>query len=43
MNMQSLMTQAQKVQRELQKANEEIENTVFTATSGAVKIEMSAS
>lgn len=41
MNMQSLMAQAQKVQRELQKTNEEIENTVFTATSGAVKIEMS--
>lgn len=41
MNMQSLMAQAQRVQRELQKANEEIENTVFTATSGTVKIEMS--
>ena len=41
MNMQNLMAQAQKVQRELQKANEEIENTVFTATSGAAKIEMS--
>lgn len=41
MNMQNLMAQAQKVQRELQKANEEIENAVFTATSGAVKIEMS--
>lgn len=41
MNMQNLMAQAQKVQRELQKANEEIENTVFTATSGTVKVEMS--
>lgn len=40
MNMQNLMAQAQRVQRELQKANEEIENTVFTGESGAVKVEI---
>ena len=40
MNMQNLMAQAQRVQRELQKTNEEIENTVFTGESGAVKVEI---
>ena len=38
MNMQSLMAQAQKVQRELEKANNEIENSLFEGISGAVKV-----
>lgn len=40
MNMQNLMAQAQRVQRELEKANNEIENTVFIGESGAVKVEL---
>ena len=40
MNMQNLMAQAQKVQRELEKVTTEIENTTFTGKSGAVKVEM---
>lgn len=38
MNMQNLMAQAQKVQRELEKANTEIENTDFEGNSGAIKV-----
>lgn len=38
MNMQSLMAQAQKVQKELEKANYEIENSTFEGLSGAVKV-----
>lgn len=38
MNMQNLMAQAQKVQRELEKANSEIENSEFEGASGAVKV-----
>lgn len=38
MNMQNLMAQAQKVQKELEKANNEIENSTFEGTSGAVKV-----
>lgn len=41
MNMQSLMAQAQRVQKELEKANNEIENTIFTGESGAVKVQIS--
>lgn len=41
MNMQNLMAQAQKVQRDLEKANEEIENSVFEGESGAVKVTIS--
>ena len=41
MNMQNLMAQAQRVQKELQKANEEIEGTIFTGKSGAVTVEVS--
>ena len=41
MNMQNLMAQAQKVQRELEKANNEIENSLFEGVSGAVKITLS--
>lgn len=35
--MQNLMAQAQKVQRDLEKANQEIENSIFVGTSGAVE------
>lgn len=38
MNMQNLMAQAQKVQRDLEKANEEIEKSIFEGVSGAVKV-----
>lgn len=38
MNMQNLMAQAQRVQRDLEKANEEIENSTFEGVSGAVKV-----
>lgn len=38
MNMQNLMAQAQKVQRDLEKANAEIEASVFEGVSGAVKV-----
>lgn len=40
MNMQNLMAQAQRVQKELERANNEIENTIFTGVSGAVTIEV---
>lgn len=40
MNMQSLMAQAQKVQKELEKANNEIENSLFEGVSGAVKVNL---
>ena len=33
-NLQNLMRQAQKMQEDMQKAKEEINNTTFTATSG---------
>lgn len=36
MNMQNLMAQAQKVQRDLEKANQEIESTTFIGSSGVV-------
>ena len=38
MNMQNLMAHAQRVQRDLEKANEEIENSTFEGVSGAVKV-----
>lgn len=38
MNIQNLMAQAQRVQKELEKANKEIESTTFEGVSGAVKI-----
>ncbi len=41
MNMQSIMAQAQRLQKELEKANNEIESSTFTGESGAVKIELS--
>lgn len=37
MNMQNLMAQAQKVQRDLEKANQEIESSTFIGKSGAVE------
>lgn len=40
MNMQNLMAQAQKIQKELEKANTEIQNSTFTGESGAVKVEI---
>ena len=41
-NFQNIMRQAQKMQEEMQKAKEEIENTTFTASSGGgmVTVEM---
>lgn len=40
MNMQSLMAQAQRVQKDLERANQEIENSTFVGESGAVKVEI---
>lgn len=40
MNMQNLMAQAQKVQRELEQANNEIENSIFKGQNGAVNVEL---
>ena len=40
MNMQNLMAQAQRVQKELEKANKEIEESTFAGESGAVKVEV---
>ncbi len=40
MNMQNLMAQAQKVQRELEKVTKEIEESTFEGQSGAIKITM---
>ena len=42
MNMQSLMAQAQKVQRELEAANKEIESTTFVGENDAIKVEVKA-
>ena len=41
MNIQNLMAQAQRVQKDLERANNEIENTVFVVFSGAVKVTIS--
>lgn len=40
MNVQNLMAQAQKVQRDLEKANAEVEASIFEGKNGAVKVEM---
>ncbi len=40
MNMQNLMAQAQKMQRDITKKKEEIDNTVYTGTSEWVKVEI---
>ncbi len=41
MNMQNIMAQAQRMQRDLQKKQEEIYQKEFTATSGAITITLS--
>lgn len=38
MNMQNLMAQAQKMQRDIQKKKEEIDKTLFTGTSELVEV-----
>ena len=40
MNIQAMMKQAQKLQKDMMKAKEEIENTIFTGTSSFVSVEM---
>lgn len=40
MNMQSLMAQAQKMQRDITKKKEEIDNTIFEGESEWVKVEI---
>lgn len=40
MNMQNLMAQAQKMQRDITKKKEEIDNTIFEGTSEWVKVEV---
>lgn len=39
MNMQNLMAQAQKMQRDLQKKKDEIDNTIFTGKSEMVEVQ----
>ena len=41
MNIQNLMAQAQRVQKDLERANNEIENTDFEGVRGAVKVTIS--
>ena len=38
MNMQNLMAEAQRVQKELERINKDIESSVFEGVSGAVKV-----
>ena len=40
MNIQNLMAQAQKMQKEITKKKEEIDNTTFEGTSEWIKVEM---
>lgn len=40
MNIQAMMRQAQQMQKEMLKAKEEINNTVFTGESSLVKVEV---
>ena len=40
MNMQAMLRQAQNLQKEMLKAQEEINNTVFYGENGLVKVEM---
>ena len=40
MNMQAIMRQAQKLQADITKAKEEINNTIYESTSSFVKIKM---
>ncbi len=41
MNMQNLMAEAQKMQKELERINKDIESSVFEGISGAVKVMIS--
>lgn len=43
MNMQALLKQAQNMQKDMMKAKEEIDNTVFTGESSLVKVEVKGS
>ena len=40
MNMQAILRQAQNMQKDMMKAKEEIDNTVFTGESSLVKVEV---
>lgn len=40
MNMQAMMKQAQKLQKDMMKAKDEIDNTIFEGKSSFVKIQM---
>jgi len=40
MNMQAILKQAQNMQKDMMKAKEEIDNTVFTGESSLVKVEV---
>lgn len=40
MNMQNIMAQAQRMQRELEKVSKEIEETEFEGTNGIVKVKV---
>ncbi|NLA33124.1 MAG: YbaB/EbfC family nucleoid-associated protein [Mollicutes bacterium] len=40
MNMQNLMAQAQKIQKEITKAKEEIDSTIYSSENEFVKIEL---
>ena len=40
MNMQNLMAQAQKMQRDIQKKKDEIDKTIFTGKSEMVEVQM---
>jgi DNA-binding YbaB/EbfC family protein len=40
MNIQAIMKQAQKVQKDIENAKKEIDNMIFASTKGFVKIEM---
>ena len=41
MNMQNLMAEAQRMQKELERINKDIESSVFEGVSGAVKVMIS--
>ena len=41
MNMQNLMAEAQRMQKELEIINKDIESSVFEGTNGAVKVMIS--
>lgn len=40
MNLQALMKQAQSIQKDMMKAKEEIDNTIFKGENGFVKVEV---